>query len=427
MPTTRTLQKVVAFLAAIVTTAALAQPLTVEHPDFDVRMSYPPTWIADTIPAEDGSLTLTFTAPGDAGLVVVVLAQIDADLRAELRALGTDAVLDAWEGFAEDVPNARLERVSERAVAGVPSGVVDYVGQGMAGSVITVIGEFAAYTVVSMGADGFIPEVQAGLETILASLTILSNAGAGAAGGQAAAAPAGNPLAPPAGNPLAPAAANPAAPAVPNPAAPAAGNPLAPAASTPPAQTASPAGYVEPFTDTDPQRVLGGVLDVGSDGTWTGTLTGAAYRLTNTAAPDAVRYYYLTSLPDHAGPLAQGTTGVTLGISAGGGSLSAAGLLFDFDPNDGTYLAFALTTTGYAVFQRSASGFELLAMEDLDSLRPDGRNRLELRVDGTTVEVIVNDQFAASLNGQRAFAGGVGLIAVGAGAFEFQDFRHAGP
>jgi len=66
-------------------------------------------------------------------------------------------------------------------------------------------------------------------------------------------------------------------------------------------------------------------------------------------------------------------------------------------------------------------------MEDLDSVRPDGRNRLELRAAGTSVEVIVNGVRAATLNAERPFDGGVGIVAVGAGTFEFQDFRHQKP
>jgi hypothetical protein len=103
----------------------------------------------------------------------------------------------------------------------------------------------------------------------------------------------------------------------------------------------SAAGYHEPFTDTDPRSAFGGVLDVGSDGTWTGALTGTSYRLSNGVDSGAVRYYYRMNLPDEFGPLAQGTTGVTLELAPGGDGISAAGLLFDFDPSDGSYLASA--------------------------------------------------------------------------------------
>ena len=53
-----------------------------------------------------------------------------------------------------------------------------------------------------------------------------------------------------------------------------------------------------------------------------------------------------------------------------------AGLLFDFDPNEGGSMAFALTATGCWVLQRSEEGLELFVDETLDTVRPDGRRPL---------------------------------------------------
>ncbi len=400
MSTARLLVQVCTFFGAVWMAFAAAQPVTtVERPAFDVRFDVPATWLAEVTAAEPNEETLTLTAPGGAGVVVVVLGRLSADDRAELAGAGPEVVWDAWEGFASEMQGVRAEREGVRTVAGLAAGVIDYVGEGITGSMIAAVDDATGFTIVSLAVDGLAAEVRQGLETLLESFAFLSAGGSAVAG-------AGNPLAPatpPAGNPLAPPPAN---------------------ASTPPVAAPS---YREPFTDTDPRTVFGGVLDVGSDGTWTGALTGTAYRLTNDGSPDAVRYYYLMDLPGEAGPLAQGTIGVTLGLAPGGGGLSAAGLLFDFDPNRGTYLAFALTTTGYLVMQRSDTGLEVLAMEDLDAVRSDGRNRLELRAIGTAVEVIVNDETAATLNAERPFAGGTGIVAVGAGAFEFQDFHYQRP
>ena len=404
MSIARSFASVCSFLIALSTTFALAQqPIaTVERPAFGVRFDVPASWVGEAEAGQAGEETLSFAAPGEAGLVVVFLGQLSAADREAYAGAGPEAVWAAWEGFASSMEGVRVEREGTRTVAGVTAGVLDYVGDGISGSVVGAISDGLGITVVSIGVDGLADEVVAGLETILASFATSSADGAPAAG---------------AGNPLAPAAG-----------APAAGNPLAPAASNPMAPAAQGgAGYREPFTGTDPGTVLAGVLDVGSDGTWTGALTGTAYRLTNDVDPGAVRYYYLTGLPGEAGPLAQGTIGVTLGMAPGGDGLSAAGLLFDFDPNDGTYLAFALTTTGYLVMQRSDAGLEILVDEDLDSLRRDGRNRLELRAVGTSVEVVVNGESAATLNGGQPFAGGVGIVAVGAGVFEFQDFQYLRP
>jgi hypothetical protein len=383
---------------------AIAQSVApVERPAFGARFDVPADWVGELVDADDANEMLSFTAPNEAGLVVVVLGRLSAEEAAELLGVGPEGVWDAWEGFSSGMPDLRAEREGVRMVAGLQAGVIDYVGDGTSGSVVAVVDGAIGLTVVSIAYEGGAAVIGAGLETILTSFAFASTGAPAPVGG-------GNPLAPPARS-----------------AAGGAGNPLAPAAPVSATSSASEASYREPFTSTDPSSTFGGVLDVGFDGTWTAALTGSAYRLTNEAAPDAVRYYYLMGLPGEAGPLAQGTLGVTLGMAPGAGGLSAAGLLFDFDPNDGTYLAFALTTTGYVVLQRSAEGLELLVDEALDTLRPDGRNRLELRAAGSAVEVVVNGETAATLNGSQPFSGGVGLVALGAGVFEFQDFHYQRP
>ncbi len=394
MSTVRPLVQLLASLVAVLTAFAGAQPVTtIERPEFDVRFGYPSAWVAEPAPANGDAVALNFTPPGDAGLVVVVLARLSAEDRVALAGVGPEGVWDAWDGFSAGMQGVRAERDGVRTVAGIQAGVIEFVGEGITGSLIGVFGDVTSVTIVSIAVDGRDAVVREGLETILASFSFLSSAGAGS----------GNPLAPLVGNALAPPTAN---------------------ASTLP--TAEPS-YREPFTGTDPHSAFGGVLDVGSDGTWTGSLTGVAYRLSNAVDGGAVRYYYLMSLPGEGGPLAQGTIGVTVGMAPGGGGISAAGLVFDFDPSNGSYLAFALTSTGYIVLQRGSAGLDLLVDEDLDSLRPDGRNRLELRAVGTSVEVIVNGERAATLNGERPFDGGVGIVAIGAGTFEFQDFHYLRP
>jgi len=418
MSTVRPLAPMFASLVAVVTAFAAAQPAaTIERPEYDVRFDAPPAWVAEVVEQTADSETLTLTAPGEAGMVIVILGRPPADDLARLAGVGPEAVWEAWEGFSSGMGGVSPERDGVVSVAGIQAGVIDYVGQGVSGSLIAFLGDAVGVTIASIAGAGGADEVQAGLQTVVSSFAFLSAPLAGV----------GNPLAPAAGNPLAPATA---APATGNPLAPPAGsgNPLTPPTADASAASASDAsGYHEPFTGSDPLTTFGGVLDVGSDGTWTGSLTGSAYRLSNTADAGAVRYYYLMGLPGEAGPLAQGTIGVTLGMAPGGGGLSAAGLVFDVDPSNGHYLAFVLTSTGYAVLQRGGAGLELLVDEPLETLRPDGRNRLELRAFGASVEVVVNGETAVTLNGERPFDGGVGIMAVGAGTFEFQDFHYLRP
>lgn len=62
------------------------------------------------------------------------------------------------------------------------------------------------------------------------------------------------------------------------------GNPLAPAAST---------GFEVTFDGSDPAGAMEGILTIGTEGPWTGTLTGSAYELRNDSDAGAVRYHYL--------------------------------------------------------------------------------------------------------------------------------------
>lgn len=392
MSTIRSLVQLGTILVTIWAGSAVAQPTTtVERPSMGVRFEVPADWVMEVIDAAEHEEMLGFDPYDGEGIVAVTMGRLTEEDVANLDVACAAALRDTWASFASEVAGVRIERERVRTVAGFEAGVIDFVGDDSTGSLIGACGGGLGLTFISIAIPELADEVGAGLETILTSFAI-------------------------AGTPLRSASA------------PAAGNPLSPPPTAPSATASVGApGYVEPFTETDPNLAFGGVLDVGYDGTWAGTLTGTAYRLSNDSEPGAVRYYYRMELPGEAGPLAQGTVGVTLGVAPSDGGLSAAGLLFDFDPSDGSYLAFALTTTGYVVLQRSASGLELLVDEPLDGLRPDARNRLELRSVGSSVEVIVNGASAATLNAERPFGGGVGLVAVGTGSFEFQDFQYRRP
>lgn len=81
------------------------------------------------------------------------------------------------------------ERDGVVTVAGIQAGIIDYVGQGISGSLISVIGDATGVTIASIAIEGRAAEIRAGLETIVSSFGFLSAAGPGA----------GNPLAPGAG------------------------------------------------------------------------------------------------------------------------------------------------------------------------------------------------------------------------------------
>jgi hypothetical protein len=158
MSTVRPLVQLLAFLVAVLTAFASAQPArTVERPEFDVRFGYPSAWIEEPASANGDAITLSFTAPGEAGLVVVVLARLSADDRASLAGVGPEGVWDAWEGFSAGMQGVSVEREAVRTVAGISAGVIEFVGQGITGSLISVIGDATDVTIVSIEVDGAAP------------------------------------------------------------------------------------------------------------------------------------------------------------------------------------------------------------------------------------------------------------------------------
>ncbi len=205
---------------------------------------------------------------------------------------------------------------------------------------------------------------------------------------------------------------------------------LGKAGTVPPTPTTGTYAYLELFDGTDADVVFEGTLTIGVDPPWTGTLTGRDYRLTNTSAPAHVRYSYLLSLPDvpHE-PLSQGTAHVDVAVDTVYDATYGvgAGMLFDFRPASGEYIAFVLTDAGYAVYVRGPDGLEQAMSGRSDAIRPGTLNRLTMRASGTELHLAVNDDIVGSISFGRTPNGGIGIIALGAGAFTFARFAYEAP
>ena len=194
------------------------------------------------------------------------------------------------------------------------------------------------------------------------------------------------------------------------------------------AEPAAVTAYVERFDGTDPATVFEGLLTVGHDGPWTGTLTGEHYRLENRSTPGAVRYFYLTSLPGGGAP-SQGAIHVTVSIDEvhPGAFVVGAGIVFDVDPDRGHYLAFVATDAGYALYVRGADGLDEAVSGTLDAFAPGERNRLTVRTAGSETTLEINGEFVAGIDFGRPPSGGVGIVALGAGTFAFTGFSVEAP
>ena len=189
------------------------------------------------------------------------------------------------------------------------------------------------------------------------------------------------------------------------------------------------ATFVEPFVETDAERVLGGILSVGAlpDGPWTASLTGASYRLVNTSNPTAVRFFYLMSLPGAPahGP-AQGTTTLDLSIQAGS-DFAGAGILFGFEPATRHYHALVLTEGGYDLYRRDDDGLQARLSVKTGAARVGASNRLAVVVEGGDMHLFLNGVSLACLGASEPIEGGIGIIAIGTGTFDIETFTYAAP
>ncbi len=187
--------------------------------------------------------------------------------------------------------------------------------------------------------------------------------------------------------------------------------------------------YHEPFTGTDPSTVFQGFLTIGHNPPWTGTLTGTHYRLENATTPHAGRYMYLASLPGRPDALTQGTVHVEVAVEVAYDPSygAAAGVLFNFDADTGNYLALAVTDVGYSVYVRDNKGLREATSGTSDSIRIGRTNRVTVHTMGTQVELEVNGTSVGSIDFGRPPEGAIGIIAIGAGIYRFEEFTYIAP
>lgn len=150
---------------------------------------------------------------------------------------------------------------------------------------------------------------------------------------------------------------------------------------------------------------------------WRGAAGGGAYELSNTAAPGAVRYFYV--LPDAAE-----TVEITATVSVEGAEPAAAGLLYGFDPDSRAYCALLLKPDRTVMMvRRTTEGLRSLVQAGGSSVRA-GANTLKLRLSRHRVDAFVNGVGVATVAGTAACTGrGVGIMALAPGRFRFSGFQ----
>jgi hypothetical protein len=200
MPIPRIVRLPIAALALVLASLAFAQAPTYESPSLGFRIGPPSGWTPSEQTAPDGTLVLQFAPPSGQGAVGLVAAPIGAADRAYWSGPREQLVQDVWSGFLPEVPGAQITQSYEIAVDGAQGSVIDYASENVAGTIVLVVGDVAAYTFFSVGDQATLPTAQSGLEALVGSFAFLgAGAPAGSMGtpGAVPPTPAGNPGAAP--------------------------------------------------------------------------------------------------------------------------------------------------------------------------------------------------------------------------------------
>lgn len=160
-------------------------------------------------------------------------------------------------------------------------------------------------------------------------------------------------------------------------------------------------------------------LLLGSEPPWIGAMDGPGYRLSNSSnAGDII--YFAADLP--GGTAAEVSVRVSV-QGQGGADHSGAGLIFNVDPEAGTYFALAVTAQGdLALYGRNAQGVEEVARLPLTGTTAGGGLRLTVRATAEGVEIEANGANQGSLDGLE-LSGQAGIFAIDGGSYRFSDYR----
>lgn len=139
-------------------------------------------------------------------------------------------------------------------------------------------------------------------------------------------------------------------------------------------------------------------------------------RLANRGDPGAIRYYF-AQVPQ---PVGRRSLGLTVTVSPDSQAGAGAGLLFGFDPQARTYLAYFVSREGNLVLlRRDAEGFQrILSVSGAAIGAP---VQLALRETESKVEFFANGRRVFTWSGSGAAGPAGGIIAIGRGGFAFRD------
>jgi hypothetical protein len=215
---------------------------------------------------------------------------------------------------------------------------------------------------------------------------------------------------------------------------------FAPARSPGEAPEAFRVRYFEAFDldDDDPVAAprYANIWTIGEEGPWYGSIRNGVYRLANRRDANAVRYGYV-GLGTADGPLDDlSDTRASVDVRVGERDscpFTSAGLVFRFDRLRRFYTGLVFTrqvrgrdSRGQLQFvTRTERGFGLTPLGSPPGLDPAATVTLAIVGRGDTLNLFVNDQLFRTLQAPAGLRGDPGLLALGTGQFEFDNFAIA--
>lgn len=198
--------------------------------------------------------------------------------------------------------------------------------------------------------------------------------------------------------------------------------------------------YFETFdlNDDDPVAAprYANIWTIGDDGPWRGSIRDGVYRLANAHDTDAVRYGYVGLGPADGSLDDLSDTRVSVDVRVGSRDtcpFTSAGLMFRFDRSRRFYSGLVLTRqvrgdesrAQLQLVTRNERGFGLTPLGMPDGLDTSGIVTLGIEGRGAVLDLVVNDRPFRSVPAPAGLQGDPGLIALGSGQFEFDNFTIA--
>jgi hypothetical protein len=178
--------------------------------------------------------------------------------------------------------------------------------------------------------------------------------------------------------------------------------------------------------DAPPSQAEKTMLALGDDGTWEAAIDDGDYVVENHSDDDSIRYVQL-SLNNDGKPIDTSVSSVDVDVDGTfEGEEAGAGILYRFDPDTQTYLAFVLTKNGYMILKRGEDGVQTISQGA--AAHPSDGATLEVNtLDSGALEFRVEDKVVATIPGDEFKGSHVGMVAVGRGEFDFDNFQVYSP